>query len=75
MHYILHDIKNNAWVTVNNDLGVTSEAIWQLFSRVTKSQVKIIGKLPHEWPQIVIHSNECIFISYTPFDVLNTQFR
>ena len=35
------DIKNNAWVTVNNDFGVTSEAICQL---------KIIGKSRHEWP-------------------------
>ena len=44
-------IKNNAWVTVNNDFWVTSEAICQWFSRVTKSGVKIIGKLPHEWPK------------------------
>ena len=40
----LEYIKNNAWVTVNNDFGVTSEAIFLWFSRVTKSQVKIIGK-------------------------------
>ena len=45
------DIKNNAWVTVNNDFWVTSEAICQWFSRVTKSRVKIIGKSPHEWPE------------------------
>ena len=45
------DIKNNAWVTVNNDFGVASEAICQWFSRVTKSWVKIIGKSHHEWPQ------------------------
>ena len=32
------DIKNNAWVTANNDFWVTSEA-------------KIIGKSHHEWPQ------------------------
>ena len=43
------DIKNNAWVTVNNDFLVTSEVICQWFSRVTKSRVKIIGKSPHEW--------------------------
>ena len=43
------DIKNNAWVTVNNDFWVTSEAICQWFSRVTKSRVKIIGKSHHEW--------------------------
>ena len=45
------DIKNNAWVTVNDDFWVTSEAICQRFSRVTKSRVKIIGKSHHEWPQ------------------------
>ena len=38
-------IKNNAWVTVNNDFWVTSEAICQWFSWVTKSRVKIIGKI------------------------------
>ena len=47
----IHDIKNNAWVTVNNDFWVTSEAICQWFSRVTKSRVKIIGKSHHEWPK------------------------
>ena len=45
-----YDIKNNAWVTVNNDFWVTSEAICQKFS-VTKSRVKIIGKSHHEWPK------------------------
>ena len=49
--YIRWYIKNNAWVTVNNDFGVTSDAICQWFSRVTKSRVKIIGKLHHEWPK------------------------
>ena len=43
------DIKNNAWVTVNNDILVTSGVICQWFSRVTKSRVKIIGKSHHEW--------------------------
>ena len=47
----INDIKNNAWVTVNNDFLVTSEVICQWFSRVTKSRVKIIGKSPHEWPK------------------------
>ena len=41
---ILKDIKNNTWVTVNNDFGVMSEALWQQFSLVTKPQVKIISK-------------------------------
>ena len=50
----MHDIKNNAWVTVNNDFFVTSEAIRQWISRVTKSRVKIIAESPHEWQKIVI---------------------
>ena len=37
------DIKNNAWVTVNNGFLVTSKVI----CRVTKSRVKIIGKSHH----------------------------
>ena len=48
---IISDIKSNAWVTVNNDFWVTSEAICQLFSRVTKSRVKIIGESHHGWPK------------------------
>ena len=59
------DIKNDAWVTVNNDFLVTSGVICQWFSRVTKSLVKIIGKSPHEWPKIVIHRNECIILFLT----------
>ena len=51
IHGGVQDIKNNAWVTVNNDFWVTSEAICQWFSRVTKSRVKIIGKSHHEWPK------------------------
>ena len=35
---------------MNNGM-VTSDAICQQFSRVMKSQVKIIGKSLHEWPQ------------------------
>ena len=42
-------IKNNAWVTVNNYFWVTSEAICQWFSWVTRSRGKILGKLHHEW--------------------------
>ena len=61
------DIKNNAWVTVNNDFFVTSEAIRQWFSRVTKSRVKIIAESPHEWQKVVIHSNECIILFLTRY--------
>ena len=60
-------IKNNAWVTVNNDFFVTSEAIRQWFSRVTKSRVKIIAESPHEWQKIVIHGNECIILFLTRY--------
>ena len=49
--FIADIIKNNAWVTVNNDFWVTSQAICQWFSRVAKSRVKIIGKSPHERPK------------------------
>ena len=62
------DIKNNAWVTVNNDFWVTSEAICQWFSRVTKSRVKIIGKnrITSD-PNIVIHGNACIILFLTRY--------
>ena len=60
-------IKNNAWVTVNNDFLATSGVICQWFSRVTKSRVKIIGKTPHEWPKIVIHGNECTILFLTRY--------
>ena len=50
-HWVLNELKNNAWVTVNNDFWVMSEGFCQWFLRVTKSRVKIIGKSPHEWPQ------------------------
>ena len=54
------DIKNNAWVTVNNDFFVTSEAIRQWFSR-------LIAESPHEWQKIVIHGNECIILFLTRY--------
>ena len=63
----IRDIKNNAWVTVNNDFSVTSGVICQWFSRVTSSLVKIIGKTPLEWPKIVIHGNECIILFLTRY--------
>ena len=64
----MQDIKNNAWVTVNNYFWVTSEAICQRFSRVTKSRVKIIGKLHHEWPKNRYSRKRMYyFISYTLF--------
>ena len=65
------DIKNNAWVTVNNDVWVTSEVICQWFSRVTKSRLKIISKSHHEWPKNRYSRQRMYyFISYTLFYVL-----
>ena len=73
--YHIGYIKNNAWVTMKNDFWVTSEAICQWFSRVTKSRVKIIGKSHHEWPKNRYSRwRMYYFISYMLFDVLNTQF-
>ena len=70
------DIKNNAWVTVNNDFWVTSEAI---------CQYNFHGWRSHEWkslanrirsdPKIVIHGNECIILFLTRYLMSNTQFR
>ena len=34
-----NNIKNNAWVTVNNNFGVTSEAIFQLFANEKHWQI------------------------------------
>ena len=61
------DIKNIAWVTVNNDFWVTSEAICQWFSRVTKSRMKINGKSHHEWHKTVIHGNKYIILFLTRY--------
>ena len=52
------------WITI---FFVTSEAIRQWFSRVTKSRVKIIAESPHEWQKIVIHGNECIILFLTRY--------
>ena len=57
---------NNIFVTVNNDFGVTREAICQWFSLETSSLVKIIGKSPHSWPKMVIHGNSCIILYISP---------
>ena len=54
-------IKNNAWVTVNNDFWVTSEAICEWFSRVTKS-----NRITSD-PKIVIHGNKCIILFLTRY--------
>ena len=73
---LLQYIKNNAWVTVNNDVVVMSGGICQWFSQVTKSRVKIIGISPHEWPKNRYSRYRMYyFISYTLFYILNTPFR
>ena len=55
---------NNTFVAMNNDFWVTHDVICQWFSLVTSSLVKVIGKSPHSWPKIVIHSNSCIILYY-----------
>ena len=47
------------WITI---FLVMNEAIYQWFSRVTKSRVKIIGISHQEWPKLVIHGNGCIIL-------------
>ena len=55
---------------MNNDFGVTRDAICQSVSLVTSSLVKIIGKSPHSWPKIVIHGNSCIIVYFCIHDTL-----
>ena len=43
------------WVEITNKyFGAPSDVIWQLFSRVTKSPVKIIRKSHHEWANKIL---------------------
>ena len=55
------DIKNNAWVDVNNDSGVIREVICHKPPLVTSSYEKIIGK-SLVTQKIVIHGNSCIIL-------------
>ena len=51
-----------------------SEAIWQWFSQVMKSQVKIMAKSSHDWQEIGIHGNPYIILFlHAIFYVMNTQ--
>ena len=51
-------IKNNAWVTMNNDL----------LSRVRRfGNDFIITESPHQWQKIVIHGNEYIILFLTSY--------
>ena len=61
-HRIVCEKYNHASVTVNNDFGGTRDAICQWFSLVTSSLVKIVGKSPHLWQNIVIYGNSCIIL-------------
>ena len=70
------DIKNNAWVTSNNDFW--SQVRWfanDFHKWRTSSLVKIIGKSPHEWPKIVIHGNKCIILFLTRYFMLLLLWR
>ena len=63
LHLYTGDIKNNAWVTVNNNFLSRVRR----FSRVKKSPVKIIAESLHEWQKIVIHGNEYIILFLTRY--------
>ena len=80
---VSYDIKNNAWVAVNNDFLVMSGVICQWFSRVMKSRVKIIG---HSWKSLANHltsdqkslftvTNVLIYFLLAIFFILNIPFR
>ena len=59
------DIKNNAWVTANNDFWVTSKMICQWLPRVTKLRVKSLANRVTSDPKIVIRGNGCINLFFT----------
>ena len=52
---------------MNANFFVTSEAIWQWCSWLTKPRVKIIAKSPHEWQKIGIHGNPYITLFLTHY--------
>ena len=60
------NIKNNAWVTMNNDFWVTRDAICQWFSLTWRrhSWKSFANRLTRD-PKIVIHGNECIILFLT----------
>ena len=62
---LIADIKNNAWVTVNDDFWVTSEAICQWFSR--RHEWKSLANRLTSDPKIVIQGNECIILFLTRY--------
>ena len=66
-------IKNNAWVTVNNNFLVTSGVICQWFSRVTKSLANHWQITSRVTKKIVIHGNECIIFFLTGYFISWTQ--
>ena len=58
IYRIMHELP---WITIfGHDWGDLP-----IFSWVTKSWVKIIGKSLHEWSKIVIYGNECIILFLT----------
>ena len=61
------DIKNNAWVTVNNDFLSRVRRFGNDFHEWRSHEWKIIAESPHEWQKIVIHGNECIILFLTRY--------
>ena len=52
---------------------VTTEAIWKWFSRVTKSQLKIVAESLYEWEKVGIHGNPYIMSFLTRYLMIRSS--
>ena len=57
-----NDIKNNAWVTVNNDFWVRVRRFANNFHEWRSHEWKSLANRITSDPKIVIHGNECIIL-------------
>ena len=62
-----NDIKNNAWVTVNNDFGSRVRRFAYDFHEWRSHEWKLWANRPTSDPKIVIHGNECIILFLTRY--------
>ena len=69
-------IKNNAWVTVNDDFWVTSGQFANNFHKWRSHEWQLMANRLTSDPKIVIHGNECIILFLTRYFMsLKAQFR
>ena len=61
------DIKNNAWVTVNNDFGSRVRRFANDFHEWRSHEWKLLANRITSDPKIVIHGNECIILFLTRY--------